>query len=380
MTVYHQVGHQSDNLLDNENLNQYHGAILSPVNYDQLAVIAQIFSARARNDFVTIFDPQLYVPNSERGCLRKWPYFPSDVDTADLASDSWWQNLVATIVDNIAPMKPTAICSPAVIPKGFSDEYYSRLVLVGRELSRALAGNNVWPFQTAIVGLADLATPNRALAVASILSRTDSERLYILLYGDVHPRIEFSETEELKGAMCLISSLEEAGLRVTIGYCSSDLLLWKAVGASCCATGKFFNLRRFTKARFEEPPQGGGQLPYWFEESLVAFLRESDLIRVRDEGMLSESSLNNPFGKEILDQIQNEPEKPWLALGWRQFMWWFADVEARICKGDVDVDDVLRRAEQNWLELDKRRVLMEEPRNDGGWLRTWRRALAEYKK
>lgn len=380
MTVYHQMGHQSDNLLDDQRLDRYRGAILSPVNCDQFGVAAQISCAKDRKDFASIFDPQLYVPNSDRGHLKEWKYFPSDVDTADLSSEQWWQNLVSAIAKNVISMEPTAICSPAVIPKVFSDDYYSRLISDGQELCRLLKDTSIRPVQTALVGLADLSAQDRALAVGSILSQTKADWVYVLLHGDTHPRSELDETEELKGVLRLISSLENSGLRVTVGYCSSDVLLWKAIGVSCCATGKFFNLRRFTRTRFEEPAQGGGQLPYWFEESLMAFLRESDLIRVRNEGMLSDASLRNPFGQEILGQFENEPGKPWLALGWRQFMWWFADIEYRIGdKGDY-VDDLLKQAEQNWRELEKRRVLMEEIKNDGSWLRPWRRALAEYSK
>ena len=93
--------------------------------------------------------------------------------------------------------------------------------------------------------------------------------------------VRLSEVEEIKGAMRLIAAMRAAGLKVTVGFLSSDVLLWKAAGASHCATGKFFNLRRFTRTRFEEPRgQGGGQLPYWFEESLMAFLRQSDVQRI----------------------------------------------------------------------------------------------------
>ena len=38
MTVYHQMGHQSDNLLHEGHLHNYRGAILSPVNYNQEAI------------------------------------------------------------------------------------------------------------------------------------------------------------------------------------------------------------------------------------------------------------------------------------------------------------------------------------------------------
>ena len=87
MSVYHQMGHDSENLLWTKELAQYRGAILSPVNYGEAKVAAQVEWARGQGNFETVFDPQLYVPSSENGCLREWSYFPDDVDTADLASD-----------------------------------------------------------------------------------------------------------------------------------------------------------------------------------------------------------------------------------------------------------------------------------------------------
>jgi hypothetical protein len=38
MSAYHQMGHDSENLLWTEDLAKYRGAILSPVNYDQAKV------------------------------------------------------------------------------------------------------------------------------------------------------------------------------------------------------------------------------------------------------------------------------------------------------------------------------------------------------
>ena len=99
-----------------------------------------------------------------------------------------------------------------------------------------------------------------------------------------------------------------------VGFCSSDVVLWKIAGAEACATGKFFNLRRFTSSRFDEPSQGGGQLPYWYEESLVAFLRESDVLRLQRRGELSDASLANPFGQAILEKFIQEPGR--LAGAW----------------------------------------------------------------
>ena len=68
MPAYHQMGHDSENLLWTEELSTFGGAILSPVNYGQSKIASQIEWAREQSSFETVFDPQLYVPNSDRGC------------------------------------------------------------------------------------------------------------------------------------------------------------------------------------------------------------------------------------------------------------------------------------------------------------------------
>jgi hypothetical protein len=178
--------------------------------------------------------------------------------------------------------------------------------------------------------------------------------------------------------MRLINALTEAGLIVTVGFCSSEMILWKAAGAHSCATGKFFNLRRFTITRWAEPGGGGGQIPYWFEESLLAFLRQSDLLRVQQRGLLSSSSRANPFGEQILAAIPNK--MPWLGLGWRQFLHWFGDVEYRLENALTTAEDLVSHADENWatIESSKPRIFMEERPNDGTWIRQWLRALEEF--
>ena len=380
MSAYHQMGHDSENLLWTEELAQFRGAILSPVNYDQAKVTGQIEWARERTNFETLFDPQLYVPNSERGCLRDWPYFPTDVDTADLASDAWWNRILDALVGVCAEIRPTAVCSPVVLPGTYPDDYFARMVNIGDQLCARLTGTDLRPVQSAVVGLPELATSGRPMAIASILSRSKANHIYLVLVSLTEPRREIAEVEEIKGAMLLIAALRTAGVEVTVGFSSSDIVLWKAAGASNCATGKFFNLRRFTRTRFEEPRgQGGGQLPYWFEESMIAFLRQSDVQRVLPMNLANLAPSMNPFGEQIRAQLTTEPERAWLALAWRQFLFWFADIEGRLESGAIAPATLLRNADSNWRILDDSDVLLEERRNDGGWIRPWRRALTEFR-
>ena len=232
--------------------------------------------------------------------------------------------------------------------------------------------------------MAELTTGDRPLEIASIISQTEAERIYLILAGTTFPRRELSDEYELKGAMQLINALERNSMKVLVGFCSSEMLLWKAAGASACASGKFFNLRRFTRQRFEDvSAEGGGQLPYWFEENLLAFLRQNDLTRVRKHDLLSPASLNNPFGQEILSNLDeshktNMKPKPWLSTSWRQFLYWFADVERRITQGEVNAESLMSTADANWSKLVKAKALMLERENDGSWIRSWLNALHEY--
>lgn len=376
MSAYHQMGNDSINLVFEEGLASYKGAILSPVNCDKANTLKLVNRMRALDRLEIVFDPQLYYPKSDRGCLPSWDYFPKDVETADLTGAGWWDGVVDQIVDSMTALMPDAICSPALVPKGFPDDFFVHLVGVSDHLTARLKGSTCQSVLTVIVGLQEVAQAGRALTIASILSKAKSDRAYIVFLSEVDPRKEIQDPEELKGAMKLIGALEGAGISTLVSFCSTDVLLWKAAGATSCATGKFFNLRRFTLKRFAEPSSGGGQLPYWFEEALLAFLRQSDLVRVQQKGILSASSIANPFGPAIYEKIPQR--KPWIAESWRQYMWWFANVEERLSIGTAKVFELLATADASWSVLDSPpRTILEERGNNGEWIRQWQRAVEE---
>lgn len=379
MAVFHQIGHDSANMLFESELTDLRGAILSPVNYTPTETQPPV--SRARKDlknFTVWFDPQLYVPESTRGVLRTWSYFPSDFDTADLSQRAWWNTINDGVVRECNAFAPDAVCSPAPLPKIFSNDYYTQCVTIANDLAPKAAQAGMNMVQTVIVAGRDLLAENRPLEIASIVSRTTAEWIYLLVYDETPPRRELSDSLEIEAILRLIAALKGADLRVMVGYSSSDMMLWKAAGADSVASGKFFNLRRFNRSRYEEPEDGGGQLAYWFEESLVAFVREADLKRLERDNLLGAASLRNPVGKKILDQHRATPGKAWLALSWRQYLWWLADCEARLEQAVDTTDDLLVAAEGNWPLLAQKKILMEERENTGTWLRPWRAALQGY--
>lgn len=380
MSVYHQMGHDTINLVKEEHLMKFKGAILSPVNYTEDEIVKQVEYMRKKENFEAIFDPQLYYPRTERKKLKDWSYFPSDVDTADITNEYWWHNVTDEVVKICKKINCHSACSPAFAPRSYTDDYYSLIVRVGNYFVEKVKNDSIEPIQTILVGLNDLSSISRSKHIASIISQTLANRVYLIFVSDIEPRRELNNANELKSAMKLIQSLEKAELEVIVGCCSTEFILWKAAGASSCATGKFFNLRRFTSSRFEEPKKGGGQLPYWFEENLLAFLRDSDLIRIKRNNLLNPVYESNPYAIKILEQMEKSPESAWLALSWRQYMYAFSDLENRIENGLINIEQLLKQAEDNWINLNNNNILMEEMTNNGSWVRIWRIALTEFKK
>jgi len=380
MPAYHQMGHDSRNLLEDTNIaKDYVGAILSPVNYDEESMKSIIDGVRkTREDYDFIFDPQLYFPRSNRGKLPSWYTFSNELDTTDTISNTWWSDVNKRLIEIVWGLSVKSVCSPAIVPRVFgNDDYYSLSVEVASELIRNL---DIDVYQTVIVDLNDIAQKKRSHQIASVVTKTKAKKIFLTFNSNITPRREIGDTEALAGAMKLIHLLESAGYPVLVGFSSSDVALWKAAGATSCATGKFFNLRRFTKSRFEEPQGGGGQLPYWFEESIFAFCRESDVIRLESAGYISEVSKYNPMYETIFKCIHSKVKEAWLGHSWRQYLSWFSDFEHRVTLHPELIAQQLKDAEENWLKIeDEETVLMEEPRNNGSWLRPWRRALKEFK-
>lgn len=384
MSAYHQIGHVSEGMIVEPHLSQFAGAILSPINYSLDETVTQCAKFRAEYPkFDIIFDPQLYVPSADRGKLQHWPHKPSDIDTADQSSLEWWKIVTKNIIDVSCSFKPAGICSPAFVPKSFDDSYYNLLVEIGDNAAQQLRINSqlkdsTRPFLTSIVGLHDLGRSERYLQVGSILSRYRGKDIYLVFVDDETPRRERSDSGELEGAARLIRVLSNSGFRITVGFTSSEMVLWKAAGAANVATGKFFNLRRFTKGRWdEEKASGGKNIPYWFEPSLLAFIREADLRRFKKQFEIDPSHESNPFSKLILENLDAEAQKAWVANSWRQFLFWFAECEERIGNDFAKCTEMISVAEDTWHAVNDAKLRFEEEQNNGDWVRAWDIVLNE---
>jgi hypothetical protein len=383
MSAYLQLGHDSISLVAAGELADFSGVVLSPVNSSPADLRRDVTRARDIDDMDVVLDPQLYFPAQERGHLAQYKYYPSDFETADRNSDAFWSALIEDVSLLAEQLGVNAVCSPVFVPKKYDNRYFERCMRNYELLRERLSG--IRPIMTVCVSFNEFGDANDAYNLSSRLTQVEPDEAYIILTADVKPRRELSDRESIVGMLAFLRSLEEAHCETLVSHCSSELILLKAAGVSNVASGKYFNLRRFTAGRFKEDEESGGKnMPYWFEEGLLAFLRQEDIIRIRRarlRGILRQGESDNPYGRKIMDQVETSPASAWIGLGWRQYLTWFSRTEARLSGDDAskEVSKILVKAEQNWKALRSANVVMQESTNDGSWIEPWQRAFAEFR-
>jgi hypothetical protein len=378
MSTYLQLGHESWSLLDERDAGKFAGVVLSPVNDGPDYVAERLARLKARREQLeVILDPQLYNPAAERGKLSEWPFYSTEFETADHHDDAWWVARGTDVAAIAANLGVEAICSPAMLPQVFSDDYYRFVVDVGNETRERAASMGVETLLTAIVNLRDLLNPRRALDIASVLTDSDCERVYLTVLSDgVQQREPLKDGAGLSSVIHLVRLLSES-LRVHVAFCAHDMLLWKAAGASDVSTGKWMNVRRFSPGRWREEDAQGRQIPYWNEPQLLTLLRDQDHLRLFNAGWYAgyDFDANSPAG-QMHELLTSGSGKPWLKLSWLQYLRWFSSTEANLADPSI-AERLLVDSDNKWAEVEALRIPMVDRFNDGTHTRIWLGSLRE---
>lgn len=383
MASFFQMGYNTENLVGEADLELFKGIILSPLNRNPLELDKHIKRFRKLGDYEIVFDPQLYFPRASKGLLKNHSYFPSDFETADSASFSWWNKLNSNLVPYINVLGVDSVCSPIVHAKSWKEDYYKLSVEIKDNLMNALKKINpmIKCLLTIVINVKDLTDEEKIMKTASIASATQSDGFYIVFINELAPRYEIRDKEDLKGMVRFIAELKHFDIPIIVSHTSSDMILFKYVGADHCATGKYFNLRRFSQSRFNDIDKGGNQLPYWFEPNLLGFLREADVLRLsRDVPyLIKDAKFNNIWSAAILNNFNLLEQESWIKFGWRQYLSIYSKLENVIDKEPDQAINLLSKAQSNWELLNKQNIFMEEKTNDGSWIDSWLTTLMNLK-
>jgi hypothetical protein len=97
--------------------------------------------------------------------------------------------------------------------------------------------------------------------------------------------------------------------------------------------------------------------------------------------LIGNSFSNNCWSQKIEQNFTLEKPPAGVKEGWRQYLCWFSKTADYLSQSENKsnvVKEWLKEAENNWLEIEDKGILFDEPRNNGSWIRPWRQAINNF--
>jgi hypothetical protein len=252
--LFHQCGHNTTWNIDSLAKDGCgDGLILSPV-HRQFRDIEKIDKAvRLRS----IFDPQFYLPNSQKNKLKSYPFFPETISSDNFSTSDF--TLVAYEAAKLCvEFQLENRFSHITIPGRYFDQMYPDFI--DRQNSYT-----VHPFLKALVHKKIKKPVYLTLPLTAHMIINKAFRTQILNWATSFPEItgvyviaspydestkQIQSHEFLLSYMEFLYQLRQADLEVLIGYCNAEAILYLMIEGCDITFGTFENTRMFSIDKF----------------------------------------------------------------------------------------------------------------------------------
>lgn len=246
--VYHQCGHNTNWNIASFEDGVGDGLILSPVH----AKMSTIERKKAKIKEHSVFDPQYYLPNSQKVKLKSYPFFPETISdgfaTQDFpmnATESARQCMEFQIEQSFESL---------IIPARFFDQlesdYCSRQEVY-----------SVTPFLNALSETKFNKPVFLTLPMTSHMIEREAYRTMLLNWVTKYPQVDgvyiivkhernskqVQSSEFLKAYLDFITELRNADLEVLVGFSNTESLLFSLIDEITVTFGAFENTRMFSE-------------------------------------------------------------------------------------------------------------------------------------
>jgi hypothetical protein len=286
MKIYHQAGHNTVWAVDSHSKEGCgDGIIFSPVHITKAKMEGQSKDLKS----VSLFDPQFYIPDSQKSRLHTYDFFPekitngfSTTDFETVAHQSAGQCLQFQIENDFESL---------IVPA----RYYSEMVSDYIERQKAFS---VEPFLAEITKI----KPNKkiflTLPVTAAMTMDKSYRQQLLNWITSYPEIygvyllnEFAETskqildyEKILANIEFIEDLQGANLKVIVGYCNTEAIIFTLLNPYAVTVGAYENTRGFSIDKFlQEESERRGPAPRLYFSKLLNWMRFSTANEIRQD-------------------------------------------------------------------------------------------------
>ena len=237
------------------------GVIFSPVHEKMQNIENYSDELKA----ASLFDPQYYLPNSQKAKLNEYPFFPETITEGFVTSD--FSVLALESARQCVRFQLEQGLSRIVIPCRFHDQMISNYF-------ESQDAYSVVPFVTAVNDLGSNGKPVfLTVAITKHMVADEGFRDRLLNWVTSYPEIDgvylilshqratkqICDAESLGSNLEFIRVLREAGLEVLVGYCNTESLMYTLAGDLGVTFGAYENTRIFSMDKFmmsEEDQRG----------------------------------------------------------------------------------------------------------------------------
>lgn len=286
MKIYHQAGHNT-----NWNIDSYSeektgdGIIFSPVHYPK----NKIEEANDAIKKVSIFDPQYYIPDSQKKKLHSYEFFPEKITDGFSTTDfeAVAQQSAQQCLNFQVENKFESIIIPA--------RYFSDLVTDYIEKQKAFS---VEPFMSEIDNLEEVKDVFITLPTTVQMIQDKGYRTELLNWITSYPKVsgvyflnqigeatkQITQFENLDAHVSFIQDIQECDLKVIVGYCNTESILLSILDLYALTIGAYENTRNFSVDKFlEDDSDKRGPAPRIYLPKLLNWVRYDTVVEIKDD-------------------------------------------------------------------------------------------------
>lgn len=316
-----QIGHNGHRLaIDNLNREIGDGAILSPADYtkEKNKEISESIKSAGKT---VLFDPQYYIPRTERPRLDTYDYFieygGGDFDTAGVGQELG--ELCQRIVDVQDYLGVSAYIAPARLLDTFSDAKVSEWEeMVSAFMSAAAENGRDIPILASLpLYYKSLVDVEQRRDLLNRITRYDVDGFYVSVEFEKDSRYPLTGSSNVYSLLHLLNVLRKNRYKVLAGHTHQIAHLLFGIGITAFASGHYQNLRSFDTRRWEpEDQQGGGRIVVkYYTDKLLNDLRvdpELDLMYQKSDFDMEAIRTPSPYDGSLFDS-----SIPPSAVGWK---------------------------------------------------------------
>lgn len=252
ITLLHQAGHNANWNLDSFQIDGCgDGMIFSPVHQNIESVRKVPSDVKARS----LFDPQYYLPNSQKAKLNSYDFFPetllggfSTTGFSAVARESAKRCLAFQLEQGFAGIVIPARHFEEMNPDYTDDQQAYTVDPFLGEIAKARLDKKIWltlPMTAAMV----LHVGYRTKILNWVTSFPEIFGVYLIVEFERETK-QIQSRDFLSAQLEFLHQLRSADLEVIVGHCNTEALLYSLVDGCAITFGAFENTRMFSVDKF----------------------------------------------------------------------------------------------------------------------------------